>query len=385
MKETKGDKRKTMGLNRIESTTTWGTKERSSFEPDYQQTETSEATINFSKWHGQYRNIAELQGVIDRLAMWVIYGGDDSEATAEADIKFENEAHRKRFEKFTGNGKDTPEEVLFNLFRMGKICGTSMGEMIRTSKSGIINIKPLDPSTIKIKQKTDGSLEKFQQIQYKYNNKTGKKEEQVFKEIQLDKMFYIAWNRIADEITGIPTGEKLQKIIDWRHQAMEDLADLFHRYVKPFWVFYVDTDDDTEIKEFNQKVEDIFNKKGKNHITIPHETVQNHERLAVPQFSTLDPLNWIKHLERYFLISEGVPELISGIGRETADASARMIYLSWRIIAIANQKMFEKHIYNQTGIKLKLPRPVNILAPEITGDRSEQPTPDNEEGNKQNG
>ena len=373
-----------MGLNKIENVTEWGTKERQSFEPERQITETGEAIIDFSKWHGQYRNIPELQGVLDRLAMWVVYGGDDTGATAEKEIEFENDSHRKRFEKFTGYGKDTPEDVLFNLFRMGKICGTSMGEIIKTKKSGAVNVKPLDPSTIKVKQDKKGFLKDFEQISYK-TGADGKQQITTENTIKKENMFYIAWNRIADEIVGIPSGEKLKKIIDWRHQAMEDLADLFHRYVKPFWVFYVDTDDKTEIAAFNTKIEDIFNNRGKNHMTIPEETVKSHERLAVPQYSTLDPLNWIKHLERYFLISEGVPELISGIGRETADASARMIYLAWRIICIANQKVFEKHIYSQLGIKLKLPRPVNILAPEITGDRNEVPTPDNEAGNKQNG
>jgi hypothetical protein len=228
-------------------------------------------------------------------------------------------------------------------------------------------VKPLDPSTIYVLANEKGIIESFEQTTFKASH-DGKQTTQT-SPLKNEKVFYIAWNRIADEIVGISTIKKLKKIIDYRHQAMEDLAEVFHRYVVPFWLFYVDSDDETEIATFNTKIKDII--KNRDHMTIPYDTVKNHERLAVPQFATLDPLNWIKHLERYFLMSEGVPELISGIGRETADASSRMIYLTWRIVTIANQKIYEKQIASQLGINLKFPRPINILAPQLTEDKTQ--------------
>jgi hypothetical protein len=355
-----------MALTDLNSTENVGIKKRKKFVPSDRSTLTSEQIIEFDKWHGFYREIPELQAVIDRLALWVVYGGDDSD-DKNSDISFNSKSDEEKFKRISGNGFDTPEDVFYNLFRVGKICGCSIAEKIRdrANKKGLINLKPLDPQTIKIKQNKKGFIEEFEQISLKSGHDGMQDEPQNLKKEQI---FFIAWNRIADEIVGISTVEKLQSIIDYRHQAMEDLAEVFHRYVVPFWLFYADTDDETEISNFNTKVKKMIEER--DFMTIPKDAISSHERLAVPQYSTLDPLNWIKHLERYFLISEGVPELISGIGRETADASSRMIYLAWRIIAIANQKIFEKHIEKQLGIKMKFPRPVNILAPEITETRT---------------
>jgi len=353
-----------MGLNLLDSAENVGIELRESFTEPSKSTLTSEqsASQDFNKWLGYYDSIPEVQAVIDKLALWVVFGGDDQE---QAEITFKSKSDEEKFKRITGYGKDTPEDVAYNLFRTGKIGGTTVGEIIRGNKKGLINLKPLDPQTIMVKANKRGIIESFEQVQAK----SGSDGMQLLPKTDFkpDQIFYIAWNRIADEIVGIPTIKKLTKIIDYRHQAMEDLAEVFHRYVVPFWLFYVDTDDETEIATFKTKVKQLI--KNKDHMVIPADTVKNHERLSVPQFSTLDPLNWIKHLERYFLMSEGVPEIISGIGRETADASSRLIYLSWRIVTIANQKMYEKHWKIQLGIDLKFPRPVNILAPVITPDK----------------
>lgn len=333
-------------------------KTRVQFIPAAVSTKAREESLYFDKWHGYYREIPELQAVIDRLATWVVYGGDDNEGK-QSDITFSSKADEARFKSWVGNGKDTPKQILFNLFRQGKICGNSVAEIIRSKKKGVINLKPLNPQTIKVFANEKGFLVKFQQ-----NPVNGGKQI----DLDLDQVFYLPWNRIADEIIGISTVEKLQRIIDFRHQGMNDMAEVFHRYVVPFWLFYADTDDAGEIADFKAKVKQMV--KQRDHMVIPDKTITKHEMLSVPQFSTLDPLNWIKHLERYFLLSEGVPEIISGIGRETADASSRMIYLSWRIITIANQKIFEEALESQIGIKLRFPRPINILAPEVTEEKT---------------
>ena len=332
--------------------------QRVSFIPNSKETKITEQTLEFEKWNGYYHDIPELQAVIDRLTTWCIYGGDDGDPKAN-DIQFNSNIDKEKFNRITGFGKDTPKAVLYNLFRQGKIGGNSCGEIIFGKKKGFLNLKPLNPETIKVFASEKGILTKFEQQS---------KGESEGKEVPLKNMFYLAWNRCADEIVGISTVEKLQTIIDYRHQAMEDLATVFHRYVVPFWLFYADTDDETEIATFKTKVKNFI--QNRDHMILPKDTVEKAERMSVPQFSTLDPLNWIKHLERYFLLSEGVPEIISGIGRETADASSRMIYLSWRMIVIANQKIFEEAIEQQIGIKLKLPRPINILAPEVTEEKA---------------
>lgn len=328
--------------------------QHSEFSIRQEGTKTTEQIISpdFDKWLAYFKEIPELNSTIERFIDWVIYGNEDT------DIEFEDAEDKKRFENFDGFGRDNPEDIISNLMRTGEIAGSIIAELIRDRNGKVTNIKPLDPQTIKVYANERGFIEKFEQISAKPNSKGEMQTLAKWEGEKLKNIFYYVNNRIADEIVGVSSVEKLQKIIDFRHEAMNDLAEVFHRYINPFWIFYVDTDDEKEIEEFNVKVQKMIKKR--DHLTVPKGTVDKYERLSIPQFSTFSPLEWIKHLERYFLMSKGIPETILGTGSQSFEASAREISKAWRTIVVSNQKRLEKAIKKQTGIKLKFPRLVFI-------------------------
>ena len=62
--------------------------------------------------------------------------------------------------------------------------------------------------------------------------------------------------------------------------------------------------------------------KNMENLIIPKDVVEM-ERVSIPQYSTLDPLPWIQLLQTYFILAEGVPEVI--VSRAPKGTGARSL------------------------------------------------------------
>jgi hypothetical protein len=151
-----------------------------------------------------------------------------------------------------------------------------------------------------------------------------------------------------------------------RQEAMNDLRVVFHRYVKPLWIFSVDTDDAAQVQAFKNKVDQTIEKA--ENLVVPKDTVASIERISIPQFSTLDPLPWVQLLQREFLKAEGMPSIIMG-GSGGSEAESKILYLTWQQIIEFNQMFLEEQIKSQLGIDVKFQFPADI-APDINRDTS---------------
>lgn len=334
-------------MNNIEYTAgeePWN-KNLNSFLIDTQETEVSNYISDWTKWHGMYRNIPELRSTIDIWSRWVI----------NKDIKFNNDTHKKIADRITGIGKDTFKRLLINIKRTSKICGDSYSEIIRDKAGRLINLKPLDPGTIRIVSNNKGIIIRYEQVAHKFGDK---KNIVVLNSWDVDKIFHIINDRIADEIHGIPEAEKLQKIIKWRHQSMSDLSVVFHRYVKPLLQINADTDDTTELNSIKAKFDNAI--KNMENIIIPKGAVDSTERISIPQFSTLDPLPWIILLRDYFVLSSGVPDIILGHSRETSLAAGKLNYLAYKEKIEQEQEDYAEEIKQQLGMDLTFTKPREI-------------------------
>lgn len=314
---------------------------------------------DWTKWHGYYRTIPEFQAVIDRLGSWTVGRG------FEADEKT-----KKALRKIRGFGKDDFNTLCENFVRTALICGDSFAEIMRDKAHRIINLKPLNPGSMKIVGNEYGLIKRYEQTAQIPQGKT----------IKFDKkeIFHLPWDRIADEIHGIPFAQKLEWLIKMRNEAMHDLKVMFHRYVKPIQIVPVDTDDSTEISDFKTNYENAYKKVET--IIVPKGTVdvENIKHISLPQFSTLDPLPWLNYLIRTFTTSAGVPEIIHGWGQETTEASSKIIYLAFQQTIERLQRWFEAQLDLQLGIDIKLEFPASI-EPELINDNKKD-VPLNREG-----
>ena len=316
---------------------------------DYAQEPVLEYTPNWAKWAGIYNTIPELQASIDKKAMWTIGKGFITDKKTKLIL-----------DKIRGAGKDTFNTIINNNIRTYTICGDSFCEIIKNKRGELINLKPLSPSTLKIVGNSQGLITRYEQTLI---SPTGQKSVKLFKP---EDIFHLSWQRLGSAINGIGTIEKLEQVITASKEAMEDLRTVFHRYVKPLWVVSVDTDDTTEIAAFKTKLDNTI--KNAENMIVPKDTVDSIERVSIPQYSTLDPLPWLKMLQEYFLIAEGVPEVILGYGRDTTEASAKILYLAFQQMIEFNQDFLHEQIKAQLKIDVKFKFPAS-LAPDIQNDQ----------------
>jgi len=303
---------------------------------------------NWSKWLGYYKTIPELRAVIDAKATWTIGKGFKTQ-DAKTKIILEN---------IHGHGKDTFNTILENAIRTMQIGGDAFIEIMRDDEGDILNLKSLDPSTIKIISNGKGQIIRYEQVSKVEKNKPAKR-------LDTLDIFHLSRNRTADEIHGISLIESLEQIILMRNEAMTDLKEVYHRFVKPKFIFHLDTDDPTEIASFKSKM-DTATGKGEN-MYIPLGAVVP-ENLSVSSNATLNPLPWITSLNNYFFQVAGVPQIILGGSGEFTEATAKIAYLAFQQNVEEDQLFIEEQIKEQLFIEIELEFPVS-LENELLSDR----------------
>jgi len=282
----------------------------------------SEYTPPFNKYHGIYRDVAEVRAVINKLASWTFGRGIQADAKNEAKLK-----------KIKGFGKDSSRMVLKNQWRTAMICGDSFAHIVKDSNGRMTNLKPLNPQSITIKANNEGIITGYEM----------KATEDTF---EPEDIYHLSYERIADEIHGIPFLEALISLIGARNEALQDLRILYHRNIKPILFFEVETDDTTKITAIETTINEAY-KKSEN-VVIPAGVVKEIKRSSTPQYGTMDSLPYIKFIVRQFVTACGMPEVIMGWGEETTEASASIIYLSYQ------QEIEDMQLYNQEMVEMQL-------------------------------
>ncbi len=287
---------------------------------------------NFSKWHGFYRKIAELRAVINKFGSWTF--GRGIKADAE---------NKKKLDKIRGIGKESSRSVLKNQWRVAMICGDSFAHKI---KGG--NLKPLNPGKVAIVANADGII-------IGYEMKTSVEGENL--RFDVDEIYHLSFERIADEIHGIPFPEALEDLTKMRNEGITDLRILYHRTVFPINFFEVETSDTTKLKS----LEDTINKAYKNYenVVLPAGVLKEITKASQPQSSGNDvnSLEYIKFLVRSFVTSCGMPEVIMGWGENVTEASANIIYLAYQ------QEIEDMQLYNQEAAEIQLDIIFNLEFP----------------------
>lgn len=326
-------------------------------------TSTSESEYQNTNWlsqFGAYLEISELAGMIDRKAMFVVGKG-----YALKKKGLFKRTPKDTLSKIRGNGLDTFNTIMYNAVRTYTISGDFFAEIIKNKRGELQNLKPLNPSTVKILRNDFGIITHYEV----YPESKGLQKSKPIK-IFPSEMFHLPYNRIADQIHGQGVMTKLTPIINMRQEAMQDMRVVFHRYVKPLWIFSVDTDDATEIANFKSRV-DSATARGEN-MVMPKGTVDKIEKVSIPQYSSLDPLPWIKLLQKEFMKAEGIPAVLLGTGGESSEAESKILYLAWQQVVEFNQMFLEEQIRAQLNVEVEFEFPASI-APDLISDNQKDP------------
>lgn len=300
----------------------------------------SEFRWQMSDWEdnlGYYKHIPELKTAIDAKTNWTLgagYKSDEETALILIDIK--------------GNGKDTFNSILKNAQLVKTLAGDSFTEIIRGDDGNLINLKPLDPSSIVIISDAKGIIKSYEQV-----SKTKK----VLNSFEPDEILHLSRERVADEVHGTSIIPAVKWIINARNEAMSDWKRVLHRNVAPWFIFHLDTDDAAEIAAFKAS-NDAARKDGEN-MYVPKGVVEP-EQVTTAQASTLNPLAWIQQLNDYFFQVVNVPQIVVGNAKEFTDASGKIVYLAFEQSVKGEQLYMEEQLLQQVGIEIELTFPASL-------------------------
>ena len=129
-----------------------------------------------------------------------------------------------------------------------------------------------------------------------------------------------------------------------------------------------------EIEAYKKKLDSAM-ELGEN-LVVPKGVVDSMEKISIPQFSTLDPLPWIKMLQNEFLKAEGIPDVVMGVSGQATESESKMLYLSWQQVVEFNQMFLEEQIKAQLGIDVEFEFPADIT-PAFSTDNKKDASPKN--------
>jgi hypothetical protein len=310
--------------------------------------ETTYQNTDFGKWLGFYKEIPEVKTAIDMRAIWTLGKGFKADPQTTAILDF-----------IKGFGMDSFNSILKNMIVTRRIGGDAYAEIIRDDKGELLNIKPLDPSTIQIVVNKKGIVKEYRQLS------KNKKAEVIFKPKDI---FRLTNKRVADEIHGVSDIQAIEPIILANKESFVDYKKVMHRYVKPMMKFELDTDDVAKINSLVTKFDDAVNK-GEN-LFIPMGTVK-HELVTVPSSATLSPIAWREHLRSYFFQVVGIPQIILGSSGEFTESTAKIAYLAFQQSVEDEQLDIEEQVWNQLYLRIELEFPASLQNEMLSDDNKD--------------
>jgi len=299
--------------------------------------ETTYLNTNWSKWWGYFNAIPDLKSAMLMKAIWNVGKGYKTDPATEIIL-----------DHIAGWGKDTFDDIMFNMEVIKRVGGDAFAEIMRDDDGTLLNLKPLDPSSIRIVVDDLGVIVRYEQL-----SKT-KKATKTFKP---EEIFHLCNNRLADQIHGISDIESMEKTILAEYQTFDDINKVAHRQAKPMIMFKLGTDDQTKIDAFIAKMDAATNK-GEN-IYIPDD--QNSVSFEVIQVNINQTLmEWRNDIRNKFYRALGLPQSIFGSAGAT-ESGSKIEYLGHEQIFEKDQRYWEKQIWNQLYLKIDLIPPVSLL------------------------
>ena len=302
------------------------------------QNEYTWQNTNLSTYWGYFNTIPELKSALLMKATWDFGKGYTADARTKVIL-----------DHVTGWGKDTFLDILFNMDLISRLGGDAFAEIIRDKKTGtLLNLKVLDPSTIKIVVDEKGLLKRYEQV-----NKITKKTI-VF---DPEDIFHLSHNRLADQIHGISDIVSMEQTILAELENFTDLKKIMHRFARPMILFKLGTDDPSKISAFVTKMDAAVNK-GEN-IYIPNDAnTVSHEVIQVDVGASV--MAWRDDIKNKFYRSLGLPLIVFGTSGST-ESGGKIEYLAHEQVFSHDQRFIEEQVWNQLFLRVKLNSPVTLL------------------------
>lgn len=294
------------------------------------------------EYYGYFEKIADLKSAILMKAIWNVGRG-----WITKDIRSKIWA-----EHVSGWGKDTFDDIIFNMVVQMKVWGNAYCQIIRDEETDeIINLKPLDPGAMKHIAGPDGRLKRFEQIS---KNKNGQP-----RKFKPEEIFYLANNRIGDQIHGVSDIEALETTILADEESFKNIKQAAKRMARPLLMFKLGTDSQSKIDAFITKMDEATDK-GQNIYIPDDENAIKWEVIKTEFGATL--LAWRDDLRNKFYRTIGLPQIVPGAGGQSTESESKVIYLAFEQIVEREQRFIEQQIKNQLGWEINFVPPASLLS-----------------------
>lgn len=314
------------------------------------QDETTYQNSNWTKQWGYFNQIPELKSAVLMKAIWTV--GKGFNADAETQVVLDN---------IRGWGKDTFEDILFNMCVISYIGGDSYAEIITDGDTGeLVNVKVLDTGTMKIVVDRKGILKEYRQ--------TSKIKGAVEKTFKPEQIFHLSNNRLADQIHGISDIDAIEDIIKADKENFDDMKKIMHRGARPMILWKLKTDDTTKIAQFVSRI-DAARNLGEDMFIPDDEDLVTHEVVQVDVSANV--LAWRDDMKNKFYRALGLPLIIFGSGANT-ESGGKVEYLAHEQVFEYNQKRIERQILEQLNLRIDLVSPVSLLENLQTDENKDQ-------------
>lgn len=292
-----------------------------------QQAKDSEYSSTFLKWNAYVEKIPILKSILNANADAVTASWRTSGTHAKA--------MAQTLDEFEGNGKESFKLIMNNALKIAKIGGDYYAEIVYDEDDIPINLLTLPPDNIR-QVIRKGQIKRYEEID---GLTIWRKEE----------IFHLPYNPIGCMTHGTSVIEPMNNLLIDLLQVWDDMAKIYHRYVKPVHVLKIDTDNAVEM----QKIIDEWKKATRvpdSDFAVPKGTVEI-ERHSIPQFSILNPADWHRIIMDHIIMGSRVPELALGTGSVNSEESARMQFAGFRQMVRWDQKFLEEHLRRQLFVQ----------------------------------
>ena len=311
-----------------------------------EQKETRWNNSDWTKYWGYFSDIPDLKSAMLMKAAWIVGKGYTTD-----------EATQVKLNNLHGWGKDTFEDIIFNMEVIKRVGGDAYAQIIRNQETGtLINLKPLDPGAMVHVVGADGLL-----LRYEQNSKVkGKKP----KKFRPQEILHLSHNRLADQIHGISDIKACEETILADNESFEDVKKIMHRQARPMIMFKLGTDDTTKINAFVEKMDKAVNK-GEN-IYIPSDKDSVDFEVIQVNVGT-SVFEWRNDMRNRFYRTIGLPQIIPGASGQSTESESKAILAAYEVLVEIDQKKLERQLWEQLAVKLDF-NPPGIMAEQLQTD-----------------
>jgi len=302
-------------------------------------TETEWQNHNWGRQWGLFNTNSDLRNAINMKAIWTVGKGYTT-----------NERNTVILRQISGMGKDTFDTIMFSLEVTKRIGGDAYAEIIRSEDGILINIKPLDPSTIKHIVDARGIL-----IRYEQHGKLSNKKS--IKKFQPKDMLHLTNMRLADSLHGLSDVDILEPVVKADEQSFDDLQKFMHWQAKPQIMFKIGTDNQAKINDFITKME-AAHQKGDNIYIPDDENAVDYKVIQVTANEVI--LKYRNELRGKFYRGIGLPQVQVGGSGGGTESDSKVIYLAHEQIVHWEQLELEQQLLKQLGIEITFTRPATL-------------------------